>query len=80
MASFFFRKQKSEVVKPASDLLQKLWQSPTPSKVGNSNPDRVYELLTSVQQVEDELARYLSQMKMMLQGTQGNFADQGILR
>ena len=34
MASFFFRnKQKTDVVKSANDLLQRLWQSPTPSKV-----------------------------------------------
>ena len=34
----------------------------------------VHKMLIAPQQVEDELAKYLSQMKMMLQGTQGTSA------
>lgn len=71
MASFFFRKQKSDIVKPANDLLQKLRQTPTPSKVYSSFYTFANRSLIEFQQVEDELAKYLSQMKMMLQGTQG---------
>ena len=70
MASFFFRKQKSDIVKPANDLLQKLRQTPTLSKVYSSFHTFVNRSLIEFQQ-EDELAKYLSQMKMMLQGTQG---------
>ena len=78
MASFFFRnKQKSDVVKPANELLQKLWQSPTPSKVQYMVIEIKRLSLMFLQQVEDDLAKLLSQMKVMLQGTHGTSPFEG---
>ncbi|KAI4094408.1 MAG: hypothetical protein LQ348_001637 [Seirophora lacunosa] len=52
MAFLFRQKTKTDLAKPAKELLLQLWQSVTPS-----------------QKTEDELAKLLSQMKVILQGT-----------
>ncbi|KAL9586750.1 MAG: hypothetical protein Q9212_000696 [Teloschistes hypoglaucus] len=59
MAFLFRNKSKTDLAKPAKDLLSRLWQSPPPP-----------------QKAEDELVRLLSQMKLLLQGTQGCSPEQ----
>ncbi len=71
MAFFFRNRSRTDLVKPANDLLVRLWEPPKLQKVGF--PDRYprgcgadWSLKT-----EEELAKLLATMKSMLTGTQG---------
>ncbi|KAL8695280.1 MAG: hypothetical protein Q9218_000179 [Villophora microphyllina] len=72
MAFLFRNKAKTDLAKPAKDLLLRLWHSPPPPQKVQKHP---YTPVASAEadkchQTEDELVRTLSQMKLMLQGTQ----------
>ena len=69
--AFFWRnKPKSDLVKPTKDLLIRLKQPPKLQKVSD------YDLLRNTtadkrSQTEEEVAKLLAQMKLVLTGTHG---------
>ena len=69
--SFFWRnKPKSDLVKPTKDLLTRLRQPPRLQKVSDCN--LVKSTITNTRsQTEEEVAKLLAQMKLVLTGTQG---------
>lgn len=69
--AFFWRnKPKSDLVKPTKDLLNKLRQLPRLQKVNDCDLTRSTPANTR-SQTEEEVARLLAQMKLVLTGTQG---------
>ena len=69
--AFFWRnKPKSDLVKPTKDLLNKLRQPPKLQKVSNSDLINSPTADTN-SQTEEEVAKLLAQMKLILTGTQG---------
>ena len=69
--AFLWRnKSKSDLVKPTKDLLTRLRQPPKLQKV--SNCDLVKSTTAEPgSQTEEEVAKLLAQMKLVLTGTQG---------
>ena len=69
--AFFWRnKPKSDLVKPTKDLLVKLRQPPKLQKV--SGRDLVRNTTANTRsQAEEEVAKLLAQMKLVLTGTHG---------
>ena len=69
--AFFWRnKPKSDLVKPTKDLLTRLRQLPKLQKVGD------WDLMKGTtadtwSKTEEEVAKLLAQMKLVLTGTQG---------
>lgn len=72
MAFFFRTKAKSDLAKPTKDLLSRLWQPPVSQRVGVSSLEGSGRgLMRDGLQTEEELAKLLGQIKLVLQGTQG---------
>ena len=69
--AFFWRnKPKSDLVKPTKDLLVKLRQPPRLQKVSGHGLGRNTTADTR-SQTEEEVAKLLAQMKLVLTGTHG---------
>lgn len=69
--AFFWRnKPKSDLVKPTKDLLNRLGQPPKLQKVTDCDLMKSTPANTRFQ-TEEEVAKLLAQMKLILTGTQG---------
>ena len=69
--AFFWRnKSKSDLVKPTKDLLTRLRQPPKLQRVSSRDLTRKITADTG-SQTEEEVAKLLAQMKLVLTGTQG---------
>lgn len=71
MAFLFRSKAKSEYARPARELFNRLWQQPASQKVGSLWSQSAQGEADEFSQTEEDLAKVLAQMKLVLQGTQG---------
>lgn len=71
MAFLFRSKAKSEYARPARELFNRLWQQPASQKVDSQWSQSAQGEADEVSQTEEDLAKVLAQMKLVLQGTQG---------
>lgn len=72
MAFLFRSKVKSDYARPARELLTRLWQQPASQKVDSHwSQSAAQGEADEVSQTEEDLAKVLAQMKLVLQGTQG---------
>lgn len=71
MAFLFRSKAKSDYARPARELLTRLWQQPASQKVESHWSQSAQGEADEVSQTEEDLAKVLAQMKLVLQGTQG---------
>lgn len=71
MAFLFRSKAKSDYARPARELLTRLWQQPASQKVDSRWSQSAQGEADEVSQTEEDLAKVLAQMKLVLQGTQG---------
>lgn len=72
MAFFFRTKSKSDIVKPTKDLLNRLWQVPKLQKASTSKNSQGTGQADMPKQTEEEAAKMLAQMKVLLVGNQGD--------
>lgn len=78
MAFLFRAKAKSDYARPARELLTRLWQQPASQKVDSQWSQSAQAEADEVSQAEEDLAKVLAQMKLVLQGTQGQRPSLGV--
>ena len=72
MAFLFGRaKARNDLARSARESLQRLLEVNPDSKVGFGSPVNAADLMLTSTKIEEDLAKVLSQIKLVLQGTQG---------